>query len=117
MSFKWLNDFKEKLDLFYMERPRFVPDFLNSKEKWDNVLFETDTVVKFEQVVMKILEDERVDVLDFYCLVKALGDSIDLIHEKIGIKKLTDVVDSMMKYIYYYKTEKEEDTCSLADLL
>ena len=113
MSLNWLEEFKKKIDVFYQDRPRYMPEFLNTQEKYDEVLQKTDSVMKFEEVALKILADERIDALDFYAILKALGDTLDLVHEKSGIKIMVDIVESTVKYLYFSKKERQEDTCNI----
>lgn len=117
MSLNWLEEFKKKIDVFYQDRPRYMPEFLNTQEKYDEVLQKTDSVMKFEEVALKILADERIDALDFYAILKALGDTLDLVHEKSGIKIMVDIVESTVKYLYFSKKERQEDTCALEHVI
>ena len=42
-----------------------VPEFLNTPEKWKSVVEDIDTAKKFDDVALKILDDDDIDVFEF----------------------------------------------------
>ena len=59
----------------------YVPEFLNTKEKWNDCVRNTDTVEKFEQVMNKLLEDNKITALDFYIIMCTLNYYLEEEHK------------------------------------
>ena len=42
-----------------------LPEFLNTSKKWFAVVESIDTAKKFDDIAMKVLDDDDIDVLEF----------------------------------------------------
>ena len=79
----------------------YVPEFLNTKEKWNDCVRNTDNLDKFEQVMRKLLEDEKITAWDFYTLMCALSNDLEEEHKNKSFSALLQLVESLINYFYY----------------
>ena len=42
-----------------------VPDFLNTSAKWNSVVEYIDTAKKFDEIALRILDDDDIDIYEF----------------------------------------------------
>ena len=47
-----------------------LPVFLNTEEKYNELVRKTDTVKKYEEVFYKLLEDDTLSLMDVLTLIK-----------------------------------------------
>ena len=41
------------------------PEFMNTQEKWNELVESTDTAEKFDELALKILDEDDIDILKF----------------------------------------------------
>ena len=82
-----------------------IPEFLNTVEKWNNIVQQTDTVEKFENILHKLLEDDNVCIVDVFKIMTKLETDTVCYHMNEDIKTVLDVVTSIAKYIYVASKE------------
>ena len=82
-----------------------IPEFLNTVEKWNNIVQQTDTVEKFENILHKLLEDDIVSIVDVFKIMTKLETDTVCYHVNEDIKTVLDVVTSIAKYIYVASKE------------
>ena len=58
-----------KNELNFLDDEVYLPEFLNTREKWVDCIRHTDNIHKFEEVMKKLLEDEKITAIDFYTLM------------------------------------------------
>ena len=88
----------------------YVPEFLNNREKWENCVSDTDNVVKFEKVMNKLLEDERMSSWDFYIIMCTLNHDLEEYHKNDSFTVLLELVEALINYYYYQTLVKSYDT-------
>ena len=76
-----------------------IPEFLNTQEKYNKVIHEIDSIKKFEDIVLKLLDDESLDMTDVVKLMKILERDVILVNKLDEIKHLLDITESFMRYI------------------
>ena len=84
----------------------YVPEFLNTKEKWNDCVRNTDTVEKFEQVMNKFLEDNKITVLDFYIIMCTLNYDLEEEHRNDSFYVLLQLIEALIHY-YQYQIERK----------
>ena len=85
----------------------YVPEFLNTREKWNECVHNTDTVKKFEQVMNKLLEDEKITALDFYIIMCKLNYDLEQEHKNDSFYVLLQLVEALIHY-YQYQNEQSK---------
>ena len=88
------------------ENNLYVPEFLNTKEKWNDCVRNTDTVEKFEQVMNKLLEDNKITALDFYIIMCTLNYDLDEEHKNDSFYVLLQLIEALIHY-YQYQIERK----------
>ena len=88
----------------------YVPEFLNTKEKWKNCVSDTNTVVKFEKVMNKLLDDEKISAWDFYILICTLNHDLEEEHKNDSFSVLLQLVEALINYYYYQTQVKSYET-------
>ena len=84
-------------DLCFEGDEPFRPSFLDTDEKWNFVVQETNTPEKFKELVYRILNEESVTHIDWYKLVKRLQLDILERHGDPTICFLLDILESLLK--------------------
>ena len=80
----------------------YIPEFLNSIEKWNKCIYVTDTVYKFEKLMNKILNDPKITALDFYVLMKALHRDLVSYHKSDSFSSILKLVEALMSYYFHH---------------
>ena len=82
-----------------------LPEFLNTSEKYNEMVRKTDTVKKYEEVFCKLLGDESLPLLDILTLMKCIERDVILLH---GINDVTHILELSESFIRYMITMSEE---------
>ena len=90
-----------------MEKVNY-PEFLNTEEKWKECVQNTKTVAQFEDVFYKLLDDDSLTTLDILRLIKLLEQDVVLAHGNFSVYCVTDVIDSVIRYMVTASKELEE---------
>ena len=83
--------------LFEMENLK-IPTFLNTVDKYTEVIRATDTVKKYEDLFYKLLGDDSIALRDVLQLMKNIERDVILVH---GIKEVSHLLDLTESYIRY----------------
>ena len=88
-----------------------VPEFMNTPEKWNASVESIDTSQKFDELSLKILDDDNIDIFEFRDIILKL--SADIRDRKPGsgeyITLLADTVVDMLEFLI----KKSEEQCML----
>ena len=82
-----------------------LPEFLNTSEKYNEMVRKTDTVKKYEEVFYELLGDESLPLLDILTLMKCIGCDVILLH---GINDVIHILELSESFIRYMITMSEE---------
>ena len=82
-----------------------LPEFLNTSEKYNEMVRKTDTVKKYEEVFYELLGDESLPLLDILTLMKCIECDVILLH---GINDVTHILKLSESFIRYMITMSEE---------
>ena len=82
-----------------------LPEFLNTSEKYNEMVRKTDTVKKYEEVFCELLGDESLPLLDILTLMKCIERDVILLH---GINDVTHILELSESFIRYMITMSEE---------
>ena len=76
-----------------------LPVFLNTEEKYNELVQKTDTVKKYEEVFYKLLEDDTLSLMDVLTLMKCFERDVILVHGIKGVSYVLDLTESIIRYM------------------
>ena len=82
-----------------------LPEFLNTPDKYNEMVRKTDTVKKYEEVFYKLLGDQSLPLLDILTLMKCIERDVILLH---GINDVTHILELTESFIQYMIAMSEE---------
>ena len=82
-----------------------LPSYLNTLEKYNEMIRATDTVKKYEEVFYKLLGDESLPLLDILTLMRCIERDVILVH---GINNVTHL--SFIRYMISMSGETDKNT-------
>ena len=82
-----------------------LPSYLNTLEKYNEMIRATDTVKKYEEVFYNLLGDESLPLLDILTLMRCIERDVILVH---GINDVTHLLELTESFIRYKISMSEE---------
>ena len=82
-----------------------LPSYLNTLEKYNEMIRTTDTVKKYEEVFYNLLGDESLPLLDILTLMRCIERDVILVH---GINEVTHLLELTESFIRYMISMSEE---------
>ena len=82
-----------------------LPSYLNTLEKYNEMIRATDTVKKYEEVFYNLLGDESLPLLDILTLMRCIECDVIFVH---GINDVTHLLELTESYIRYMISMSEE---------
>ena len=76
-----------------------LPVFLNTLEKYNEMIRTTDPVKKYEEVFYKLLGDESLPLLDILTLMRCIEHDIILVHGINDVRHLLELTESFIRYM------------------
>ena len=76
-----------------------LPVFLNTLEKYNEMIRTTDTVKKYEEVFYKLLGDESLPLLDILTLMRCIERDVILVHGINDVRHLLELTESFIRYM------------------
>ena len=85
-----------------------MPEFLDSLDKWNKVVVSIDSVKKFDDLALKLLEDDEVDVFQFHDILLKLAEDVKMLRPDDGeiITFIADTITDMLEFLVKTSTEK-----------
>ena len=85
-----------------------MPEFLDSLDKWNKVVVSIDSVKKFDDLALKLLEDDEVDVFQFHDILLKLAEHVKMLRSDDGeiITFIADTITDMLEFLMKTSTEK-----------
>ena len=90
-----------KNELNFLDDKVYLPEFLNTREKLVDCIGNTDNIHKFEEVMKKLLKDEKITAFDFYTLMCLLEHDLTEQHKDEAFSALLLSVESLINFFYY----------------
>ena len=84
-------------DMVYYGKEPSKPSFLDTEEKWNDIVEQTNHPKKFEELVYRILGDENISHIDWYKLIKRLQKDILIKHEDPNICFMLQILEDMLQ--------------------
>ena len=86
-----------------------LPVFLNTLEKYNEMIQTTDTVKKYEEVFYKLLGDESLPLLDILTLMRCIECDVILVHGINDVRHLLELTESFMRYMISMSEEIDKN--------
>lgn len=93
MSIPWL----EKLSKRIHKTIPTIPEFLNTENKWNQIVENTDTIETIENILYKVLDDDNISTLDTFKIMKQMEKDIVKQHMNEDIRIVLDVVAAISR--------------------
>ena len=74
-----------------------LPVFLNTLEKYNEMIRTTDTVKKYEEVFYKLLGDESLPLLNILTLMRCIERDVILVHGINDVRHLLELTESFIR--------------------
>ena len=85
-----------------------LPVFLNTEEKYNELVRKTDMVKKYEEVFYKLLEDDALSLMDVLTLMKCFERDVILVHGIKGMSYVLDLTESIIRYMIQMTEEESK---------
>ena len=86
-----------------------LPSYLNTLEKYNEIIRATDTVKKYEEVFYNILGDESLPLLDILTLMTCIERDVILVHGINDVTHLLELTESFIRYMISMSEETDKN--------
>ena len=86
-----------------------LPSYLNTLEKYNEMIRATDTVKKYEEVFYNLLGDESLPLLDILTLMRCIERDVILVHGINDVTHLLELTESFIKYMISMSEESDKN--------
>ena len=76
-----------------------IPDFINTPQKYNQVVRNTDTVQKYEDVFYKLLDDKELPLLELLKIMYKFEHDVILYHQIYEVQHLMEMAESLIRYM------------------
>ena len=86
-----------------------LPSYLNTLEKYNEMIHATDTVKKYEEVFYNLLGDESLPLLDILTLMRCIEHDVILVHGINDVTHLLELTESFIRYMISMSEETDQN--------
>ena len=86
-----------------------LPSYLNTLEKYNEMIRSTDTVKKYEEVFYNLLGDESLPLLDILTLMRCIERDVILVHGINDVIHLLELTESFIRYMISMSEETDKN--------
>ena len=86
-----------------------LPSYLNTLEKYNEMISATDTVKKYEEVFYNLLGDESLPLLDILTLMRCIECNVILVHGINDVTHLLELTESFIRYMISMSEETDKN--------
>ena len=86
-----------------------LPKFLSSQEKYNKLIRETNTLKKFEDIYIKLLSDEDLEMDSILGLMKIIERDVILVNKLNEATALMEMTETFIKYMMMKEEEKKKE--------
>ena len=76
-----------------------LPDFLNTEEKYNKLINEVNSLHKFEQIFLKLLSDNTLELPTILSLMKVIERDVILMNKLTEVSALMEMTESFLRYM------------------
>ena len=97
--------FQQFLKMEYLK----LPSYLNTLEKYNELIRATDTVKKYEEVFYNLLGDESLPLLDILTLMRCIERDVILVHGINDVTHLLELTESFIRHMISMSEETDKN--------
>ena len=86
-----------------------LPSYLNTSEKYNEMIRATDTVKKYEEVFYNLLGDESLPLFDILTLMRCIERDVILVHGINDVTHLLELTESFIRYMISMSEETDKN--------
>ena len=86
-----------------------LPSYLNTLEKYNEMIRATDTVKKYEEMFYNLLGDESLPLLDILTLMRCIERDVILVHGINDVTHLLELTESFIRYMISISEETDKN--------
>ena len=86
-----------------------LPSYLNTLEKYNEMIRATDTVKKYEEVFYNLLGDESLPLLEILTLMRCIECDVILVHGINDVTHLLELTESFIRYMISMSEESDKN--------
>ena len=86
-----------------------LPSYLNTLEKYNEMIRATDTVKKYEEVFYNLLGDKSLPLLDILTLMRCIECDVILVHGINDVTHLLELTESFIRYMISMSEETDKN--------
>ena len=86
-----------------------LPSYLNTLEKYNEMIRTTDTVKKYEEMFYNLLGDESLPLLDILTLMRCIECDVILVHGINDVTHLLELIESFIRYMISMSEETDKN--------
>ena len=86
-----------------------LPSYLNTLEKYNEMIHATDTVKKYEEVFYNLVGDESLPLLDILTLMRCIKRDVILVHGINDVTHLLELTESFIRYMISMSEETDKN--------
>ena len=86
-----------------------LPSYLNTLEKYNEMIHTTDTVKKYEEVFYNLLGDESLTLLAILTLMRCIEHDVILVHGINDVTHLLELTESFIRYMISMSEETDKN--------
>ena len=102
---KLFVNFQQFLEMEHLK----LPSYLNTLEKYNEMIRATDTVKKYEEVFYNLLGDESLPLLDILTLMRCIERDVILVHGINDVTHLLELTESFIRYMISMSEETDKN--------
>ena len=76
-----------------------LPDFLNTEEKYNKLIHEVNSLHKFEQIFLKLLSNDTLELPTILSLMKVIERDVILVNKLTEVSALMEMTESFLRYM------------------
>ena len=85
-----------------------LPEFLSSQEKYNKLIRETNTLEKFEDIYVKLLDDDELEMSSILALMKIIKRDVILVNELTEATALMEMTETFIRYSIMRESETKK---------
>lgn len=76
-----------------------IPDFINTPQKYNQLVRATDNIQKYEDVFYKLLEDKDLPLVELLKIMYKFEHDVILYHQIDEVRHLMEMAESLIRYM------------------
>ena len=86
------------------------PEFINTEEKYNKMIHEVNTLPKLEEIFLKLLFDDNLEMSNILILMKLIEHDVILVNNLTEASNLMEMTESFIRYIMLKESTSPKKT-------